>query len=244
MPSINTVGSNKKAILSGDYLLAKVIRDLCLLGNHDALRELSLVIQDLSIGEWLQMEVSHCADKIPTPATIDEIILKKTSSMIAWSCLTPPLIAGANSQCIESCREFGTTIGKIFQLTDDLLDFSPFFHTSESGKDTLLDLKNKTLNSVLFMHFQKYPDDWSRWLHGSFVTDIESEDPKSRTLYKNLLESVKLIKDRSELLVNKAEQLLDQIAIELSKSTNKKVIDSPSFKAIKLLIQYLPVRTK
>ena len=56
-PSINILASNKKAVLAGDYLLSSVIVDLCSTGELVLVNEMSLVIKDLSEGEWLQLDL-------------------------------------------------------------------------------------------------------------------------------------------------------------------------------------------
>ena len=59
VPSINIMGSNKKAILTGDYLLADVIVHLTREGNLQLVTEMSYVIRDLAEGEWIQLEAAQ-----------------------------------------------------------------------------------------------------------------------------------------------------------------------------------------
>ena len=61
-PSINIVSSNKKAVLAGDFLFAEVIVSAAKEGNLKLVEEIALVIQALSDGEWLQLELAETKD--------------------------------------------------------------------------------------------------------------------------------------------------------------------------------------
>ncbi|MBF0366503.1 MAG: polyprenyl synthetase family protein [Oligoflexia bacterium] len=235
-PSINIVSSNKKAILSGDYLLAKVIRDMCLQGNMEILRELSFVIQDLSCGEWMQLQTNTLfASAPPSFDWILEIISKKTASMISWSCLVPAILSNSSFESRELCRKFGITLGRIFQLTDDILDFST---SGASEEEALADLKSGTINSVLLEYFRQNPQKWQHWIDGSFSKRYGSS-------LEDLDRAISTIKGTSEELSLQASQLLLQISKQLTTGSEKekeKTMDS--YHAIELLIHYLPRRKK
>ena len=149
--SINVVSSNKKAILAGDYLLADVIVALSHYGTPEILREMSLVIQELSLGEWLQLETSQNKDY--TAEKIENMARYKTSSVIRWCSVAPALLAQHPPEVIEECRSFGDQLGLAFQLIDDTLDFA-----KSSAKDQYLDLNNGQVNSVVFSWLSRHPE--------------------------------------------------------------------------------------
>lgn len=142
-PSINIEGSNKMAILAGDYLLADVIVNLSNRGNLPLVGEMAKVIQDLSEGEWLQDDASRNRDY--SRELIEKIALKKTASVMTYCCLAPAILAEASIEVQGYSRDFGKHLGLAFQLMDDTLDLS-----DGAKKDVLLDLKNGVVNSVIY----------------------------------------------------------------------------------------------
>ena len=151
VPSINILGSNKKAILAGDYLLADVIVDLTSRGNLRLVGEMSSVIKELAEGEWIQLEASH--ERNNNWDVIETIARKKTSSVMSYCCVAPAVLGGHSDQVVELCREFGINLGLGFQLMDDALDFK-----KSSEKDLKTDLKNGIVNAVILSWFEKNPD--------------------------------------------------------------------------------------
>ena len=81
-PSINMLGSNKKAILAGDYLLSETIVRLSKLNNVKVIESMANTIRDLSCGEWLQSDLIN--NRKYQDETLEEVSLLKTSSVIKW----------------------------------------------------------------------------------------------------------------------------------------------------------------
>ena len=141
-PSINAVASGKHAILAGDYLLARVMREVSLRGDVRVLQALSEVISDLVEGEWLQIENTK-TDAL-SRKDVELVAHKKTGSVLSWCCYAPAIVAGATDETIEAAKVFGRNLGLIFQLGDDILDF-----TRTDGA-VGADIKNGVINSVIF----------------------------------------------------------------------------------------------
>ena len=158
-PSINIISSNKKAVLAGDYLLSSVIVDLTMTGRLDLVREMSLVIKDLSEGEWLQLDL--ISSRQYTRELIKEIALKKTSSVMSYCTLAPAVYSQVPRHVQEHARELGLKLGLAFQLIDDTLDFS-----GDSLKDQQLDLNNGVVNSVVFEYLDAHTEIKNRFLKG------------------------------------------------------------------------------
>lgn len=158
-PSINILATNKKAVLAGDYLLSSVLVDLCNAGNLEIVREMSLVIKDLSEGEWLQLDLAQ--EKNYSRELIREVALKKTSSIMSFCTIVSPILNNSDKKVIELARSFGRSLGLAFQLIDDTLDYS-----AHSDKDKKLDLKNNMVNSVIFEILNSHPLLFSRFRNG------------------------------------------------------------------------------
>lgn len=164
-PSINILATNKKAVLAGDYLLSSVIVDLSATGNLALVKEMSLVIKDLSEGEWLQLDL--ISSRQYTRKLIREIALKKTSSVMSYCTVAPAVFANMPDEIQNLCRQFGQSLGLAFQLIDDTLDYS-----GDSMKDQELDLQNGIVNAVVFELLSSRADLMKRFVEGEDLSGL------------------------------------------------------------------------
>ncbi len=221
-PSINILASNKKAVLAGDYLLSSVIVDLTNAGNLELVREMSLVIKDLSEGEWLQLDLID--ERNYTREVIREVAEKKTASVMMYCSIAPAILSGADKNTVELCREFGRRLGLAFQLIDDTLDYS-----GDSQKDQELDLKNGIVNAVVYELLENNPDLFARFKSGEnlkevvdgvtftpYVEKISHEAHAHLTEAKNILEKLEVILGERADYKNNLPELKTKIeALEL-----------------------------
>ena len=54
--TLNAKITQARAVLVGDLMLSRAMVELCELGDHQILKRMSEVLEDLSTGEWLQLE--------------------------------------------------------------------------------------------------------------------------------------------------------------------------------------------
>lgn len=141
-PTINAQIDNKRSILLGDYILARTLTDICVLNSTFLVKELALCLKKLVDGEWMQFESNN-----PLDFNIDEyeqLAINKTGSLFSWALIAPFALKNSeDSKNIEALREIGSSLGVIFQIQDDLIDFS-----ENSKKTRYLDLKNNNPNVV------------------------------------------------------------------------------------------------
>jgi octaprenyl-diphosphate synthase len=222
-PSINIVASNKQAVLAGDYLLAYVLQEIAQTGRNDLVSEMAAIIADLAEGEWLQIENSVKKDLSWTD--IERVALKKTGSVLRWSCAAPALLAYPNGYLLPEARRLGESIGIAFQLTDDILDFK-----RRDGSEGA-DIKNRVINAVIFEALCLTHD--SEQLD---MTRIDAIEPEPRTL-DQAIERVRLRVDR---LVDEANTLLEMLSEATESRRGQK--DPQSLAALKVLVNYLAQR--
>lgn len=218
-PSINMASTNKKAILSGDYLLAQTMLELSQTGDIRFIQELSKVLRDLVDGEWLQMK--NKINAFTTREAVEEVALKKTASAITWCCVVPAMKAGQTDQIISLCREFGQSLGLAFQEIDDVIDFQ-----SSSMKDQFQDIKNDIINSVLFELFELAPETKAKLVSNpDRIQELAEQDvfkqalknvqtkAQNRIIYcKELLNKIQgLTFNRNSKRSNKAHQTLNTL---------------------------------
>jgi octaprenyl-diphosphate synthase len=223
-PSINILSSNKKAVLAGDYLLSSVIVDLAHAGNVELLKNMSLVIKDLSEGEWLQYDLVLSRDY--TRELIREIAMKKTASVMSYCTEAPAIYSHQSKKICEEAKQFGINLGIAFQLVDDTLDYS-----ETSLKDSALDLSNGILNSVVFELFSRQPYLMKRFQDGTDMSSLL--DPSL------MLNPVSTIKSEAENFLMLAGQNLLIIEKELNSNDPK---TKQSIESLQLIVSYLALR--
>ncbi|HZY10833.1 MAG TPA: polyprenyl synthetase family protein [Bacteroidota bacterium] len=151
--SINANWKNKIAVLMGDYMLAKGL--LLSLDNNDFrfLKITSDAVRRMSEAEILQIKKSRDLD-IDEPTYL-KIISDKTASLLSTCCQIGASSVTTDEQIIGHMREFGENIGMVFQIRDDLLDYTG--KKSITGKPAGLDMKEKKLTLPLIHAMSRAP---------------------------------------------------------------------------------------
>jgi octaprenyl-diphosphate synthase len=207
--TLNARGENKKAVLGGDLLLARTLRDLGVANDAGILKDMFNVLVDLTEGEWLQLE-SRCSFDIGA-RHLREVARKKTGSLIGWCCATPARIKGEPLSTIETLREVGVLLGVAFQLIDDCLDFD-----RSSGKPFAQDLKEGQMNFVTQDLIENSSE--SRAEIKSHLL-LESPSEFSPNLMAKILLSVKKTLSRAETEIALANTKIYQTAVHPSVKT-------------------------
>ena len=134
--SANNRWGNTVAILTGDYLFAKVSDLLADLGP-EAVRLQAKTFERLVIGQI--METQGPQGKEDPLEHYLSVVADKTGSLIATSARYGAMIAGAPQEITETLTIFGEKMGVAFQLADDVIDIASDSH--ESGKTPGTDLR-------------------------------------------------------------------------------------------------------
>ncbi|MBF0359479.1 MAG: polyprenyl synthetase family protein [Oligoflexia bacterium] len=238
IPSINILSSNKRAILTGDYLLAYTVFELCKFDNIRILQELSAVIKELALGEWMQLNLTEGKiDLPPKISEVEEIAKKKTASVISFCTIVPAILSKRSEKIIELTRSIGHTFGIAFQLSDDLLDFSS---EEQTGKNAFNDLNNGTLNSVAVDFFNLHPKYWQRWIKNEFNIDQEIKNPEVYKLLEDSKSNIKKLIQEKKHLMNES---LDNLASELECECDYKCeLEKEIIESMKSLSEYIYLR--
>ena len=135
MPTINALFSHQVAVIMGDYLYSRAVIELVRLADLEALRVLSRVTNEMTVGEMRQL-LAH--DPLAfSEDDYDLLIRAKTASLISGACEVGALSGTAAER--EAMRQFGEGLGMAFQIIDDLLDFTG--DEEATGKPAGLDLR-------------------------------------------------------------------------------------------------------
>jgi len=134
--SANSRWGNSVAILTGDYLFAKMSQILAELGP-EAVKLQADTFERLVIGQILETQGPGSSDD-PLEHYL-QVVADKTGSLIATSLRFGAMFAGCTKEEIETLTEFGEKIGIAFQLADDIIDIAS--DSLDSGKTPGTDLR-------------------------------------------------------------------------------------------------------
>jgi heptaprenyl diphosphate synthase len=134
--SANHRWGNTVAILTGDYLFAKVSALLADIGP-EAVRLQAATFERLVIGQIMETQGPQNGED--PLAHYLQVVADKTGSLIAASARFGAMVSGAPTDIKETLTVFGEKIGVAFQLADDVIDIASDSH--QSGKTPGTDLR-------------------------------------------------------------------------------------------------------
>ena len=153
-PSVSAKWQSHKAVILGDYILARNMNIGLASGQYDLVSFVCKAIATLCEGEVFQ---SDCADKISmTRDAYLNIIYKKTASLIGISASMGALAVKAPSERVDLMRRFGEAVGMAFQIQDDILDFT---RESQTGKPSNNDLREQKITLPLLIILEKVSEE-------------------------------------------------------------------------------------
>ena len=135
IPAVHAQWNNKVAVLTGDYMLAKVIALIAEVRNTRILEIISSLGQSLSSGEVLQLHIGQSM-------WIDEerylqIINQKTAQLFQSCAEAGGESAGCTQRQRTALKEYGRLLGLCFQIKDDIFDY----YEGDIGKPTGSDMR-------------------------------------------------------------------------------------------------------
>lgn len=219
-PSINIQGSNKKAVLAGDYLLANVIMELSRETNVKVVSSMAKVIQELSQGEWVQWEAA--SERRYSPEILEDIAQKKTASVMSWCCLAPAILAKKEELLCQKACDFGHHMGLAFQQMDDTLDFA-----ETSQKDQELDLANGQVNFVMYEWLCENPKRFESYKFGTSLMELARG--------ADFTKACKKVEKRALAHISESKKILQQLSRE---TQQKEVVNS-----LELMLAFLSERS-
>ena len=129
-----------------------------------------MAVKEISEGELYQIQKSRSFNL--SEKEYLELISKKTASLFACCCKVGSISSGEKN--LDKIERFGNYLGVIFQIKDDLFDYS----TKRIGKPTKLDLKNQKITLPI-------------------IYSIEKSNSKDRKMIKSILKKKKyLVSDK------------------------------------------------
>ena len=167
--SVHNVWTNSHGVLIGDYIYSKAFISMVEIGKKNILNELANATNDISQGELIQLDAINNV-KISINK-LKKISYYKTGRLFEASARTGAMLTSTNKNYIDNISECAKNLGILFQIKDDLLDYSfdlkigkpsyqdlregkvtyPFFYAYKNGdtqdkKELIKLLGNKNLN--------------------------------------------------------------------------------------------------
>jgi octaprenyl-diphosphate synthase len=135
MPTINSLFSDQISVIMGDYLYSTALTQLVALENIPAMRVLIDASTQMSVGELSQLSTVEPLDF--SEIDYEFLIRSKTASLMSAACCVGAMCGAPEHS--EALAHYGDALGMVFQITDDLIDFTEASETT--GKPSGLDLK-------------------------------------------------------------------------------------------------------
>jgi len=122
--SVNARWGNLKAILSGDFLLARASELATAIRPAEVGNEvaglLAATIGKLCAGEVAELQSAYQVDR--SEAAYYDSIEGKTASLFATAARIGAIVGGLPREHVDRLTAFGTAYGMAFQIVDDVLD--------------------------------------------------------------------------------------------------------------------------
>ncbi len=119
VPTVNAQWGDLKAILGGDFLLAKASELASSLGTEVA-GLLAHTIAVLCEGQVGELQTTFDVER--SEDAYFAAIEQKTAALFATTCRIGALVGGLGSADVEALTRFGNRYGMAFQIVDDILD--------------------------------------------------------------------------------------------------------------------------
>ena len=151
-------------------------------GNIKVLDLLAKASSIMADGEVMQLENSN--DINLTLAKYFDIIFGKTAVLFSASCEAGALINNVSKQKILALKEFGKNLGIIFQIVDDILDYSSQEETL--GKEIGNDFFEGKITLPIILTYNKATKDEKDFLAKTFLENFDSNKQDKEKFSKTL----------------------------------------------------------
>lgn len=136
-PTSNAAYGNSASVLVGDFLHSRAFQMMVDVGHLRAMQILADATNRIAEGEVLQLLNVH--DPSVDEQRYMQVIERKTATLFEAATRIAAVLAGADADNEARCARYGASLGRAFQIIDDVLDYSG--HVEEMGKQLGDDLR-------------------------------------------------------------------------------------------------------
>lgn len=213
--TVNNKFGNRFAVLTGDYIISQALEQLSRLESNTLVSLFSKVTAEMTMGEAMEIECTFAKKR-----SIDHYlatIALKTASLMSFCTAAPCIIAKADKDMVDQMTDFGLNLGMVFQLVDDVLDF-----TGPDGKKKGKDFEQGIMTHPMIL-LEKDDDFWNKSFEdihkeavasGALNSTTELARQYCQKAKKNLEQlSISDKKDSCGLLTSIADSVIDRLTI-------------------------------
>jgi len=151
MPTVNSLFSHQVSVIMGDFLYLRALRELVALGDLEAMRAITDASNEMTLGEMRQLSAIDALAF--TERDYETLIRAKTASLFMAACSVGALCGAPRHR--DALVRFGERLGMVFQVVDDLLDYTE--GQEMTGKPSGLDLKEHKVTLPLIAALREMP---------------------------------------------------------------------------------------
>lgn len=178
--TVNCLWNNKIAVLSGDYLLSKVLNIILGSKIEGVTKKVSETVRDLTNGEIQQL---HAIGNFNlSEDEYIKIVDKKTASLMSLSFSLGAMSSGKTEGEVEKFSVLGRKFGLAFQMKDDLKDC----FLIDSGKEWAKDIKEHQITMPLIYAISSMEESEKNIFYDSYINHGNDSDK-----IKSLIEEIK-----------------------------------------------------
>ena len=148
----------------------------------DLVQKLSETSGHLGIAGGQYLDLSFEKKKISKNKIID-MEIKKTGKLFSFCCVVPAIIKKKNNKDIKFFENIGSSIGLLFQIADDLIDFKS--SSKIAGKITGKDKKKGKATLINLLGYQNAIK-YSNKIKSKIIKDLKKRRLKSNNLNETL----------------------------------------------------------
>lgn len=170
LPTVNALFSHQISVIAGDFIYARALTELVSLGDLEPIEILTRVSAEMSVGELRQLGVT---DPVRfSEDDYDRLIGAKTASLMSAACEVGSLAGAVRHR--ETLRRFGRALGMVFQIVDDLLDYTE--DSATTGKPAGLDLREGKVTLPLIAALRRMPSAGRARVEALLSSDSPGDD--------------------------------------------------------------------
>lgn len=207
----NAIWDNKVSILVGDYLFSIAFQLMVFSKNLHILNLLAQASSIMADGEVMQLQNSN--DIALSQDKYLEIIFGKTAVLFSAACECGALLNQRSQDEIIALREFGKALGIIFQIIDDILDYSAEEETL--GKEIGNDFFEGKVTLPIILTYEAASESEKKFIAEIFQNNLIAAE-KNQDDFKKILALMKKnngLKAAQELAFQYCDQALKNLEI-------------------------------
>lgn len=196
----NAIFDNKASILVGDYLFSLSFQHMVQSKNLAVLKLLATTSSIIADGEVLQLQNSSNIEI--TEEQYFEIIYGKTGALFSACCEVGGILAELSENKVNALQNFGKNLGMLFQIIDDILDYSS--SQSVIGKDLGNDFFEGKVTLPIIKTYQNCDLATKKLIKDFFSFNYQNNEKN----YQNFEKILEIMNDCNGLKMAKEKALL------------------------------------